>query len=65
MSTSRADRQTQLAQLERALRLLNSYDWQIDGYADKYQWLREMYGDRPNPELIHAFKSQFAKEGLL
>jgi hypothetical protein len=62
---SHAQKQKHLSQLETTLRLLNSYDWKKDGYADKYEWLREMYGDLPNPKLIQMFKDQFEKEALL
>jgi hypothetical protein len=65
MITTHKHRQAALATLESAIRLLNSIDWATHGYADKYKWLREMYGDFPNPELIQMFKDQFGKEGLL
>ena len=54
-----------LAKLNKVLKLLNSYPWQTENYADKFEWLREMYGPLPNAQLIQRFVQQMDQEGLL
>jgi hypothetical protein len=54
-----------LTKMNRAIKLLNSHDWQSAGYADKFEWLRDKYGPLPNAQLIQHFVQQMDQEGLL
>ena len=48
------------------IRLLNSFDYKGFGYKDKYAWLRELYGNKSNAQLVDAFQQQFdEQEGIL
>lgn len=46
-------------------KLLDSYDWQHEGYADKFAWLRDMFGPGRDEDLLLTLHKQFKKEGLL
>ncbi len=45
--------------------LLNSVDWTVNGYKDRYQWMSELYGPGHNSDLMMKLQGQFEQEGLL
>jgi hypothetical protein len=47
------------------VKLLDSYDWKSEGYADKFAWLRDMYGHGHDQDLLAKCHQQFEQEGLL
>lgn len=49
----------------RLIELLDTHDWLANGYVDKWEWLREMYGQKRNEDLILDCQRQFESEGLL
>ncbi len=47
------------------IKLLDSFDWKSEGYADKFAWLRDKFGHGHNNDLLLKCQEQFEKEGLL
>ena len=51
------------------VKLLDSYDWNSEGYADKFEWLRDMFGHGHghghDQDLLLKCQEQFEKDGLL
>jgi hypothetical protein len=47
------------------VKLLDSFEWESNGYADKRAWLRDKYGHGQYPDLLLKCQEQFEKEGLL
>jgi hypothetical protein len=45
--------------------LLDSYDWYAEGYADKFAWLRDMYGPGRDDDLLLKCQQHFEQEGML
>jgi hypothetical protein len=47
------------------VKLLDSYEWKREGYADKFEWLRDMFGQKHDSDLLLECQKVFEREGLL
>jgi hypothetical protein len=45
--------------------LLDSFEWKPNGYNDKFEWMREMFGIKPEPDLLIECQQLLENEGLL
>ena len=53
------------ARKQKLVKLLDSFDWQANGYSDKNTWMQDMYGMGHPADLLEKCQQQFEKEGLL